>query len=718
MLKTDSNKKQNYILKILLAVILGLLLATGLVAPLEIEADATCSTAACIQDELDAMVSGAGSSTVITLTQGVVIDLGDFHGDSTNGFTGGVGFTIPAGYTVTLDLNGGSIKGRRVVHSGSGATAVSCNTAMFVNYGNFIIKDTQYDPNVTVSYSPGTVADGDTSSNDSLTTTDFILPAGGVLQMSSNIYRDWNAYNNNGTTHSTGAYVVENRGTLTIESGNLINLGGADVPYVVNNLSDSNSSGPVTTTVNGGFLKAYAGTVFRIYTPNGTQLNTVNINGGELFGATTVVWIQQAGPSTSKTVINVSGGTLTGEGYGTLRASINNASAEVEMNVSGGTLINNSYKYSETIVSTPKPRVRYNINFDTMGNYTVMQAAAPKVLITGGEFISNVPADDEGTNISHVMPREYAPYYFVKTDNFDIQGGIFTHNPADYVTDTDTPIASLTENDSLYRYYVENGFIMIGADVSSFNNDDKMDLISGILNLSNNQSITVATNAEFDVNSGAVLNIDGTFVNNGLLTNNGTIDTTGTLTNNTVIQNDGVFTHTSGNVDGVIGAWIRNGANALTDTSDNLTVFHLIPADNSVEIPLTGTAIANTDFEFRRANSWVAYGLQVNGGSGSGTYPSSKVVKISANAAPAGKVFSHWETQDGNYFANMYAASTTYTMPKNGVIIIAIYKDAPSAIHTSPATGVSDSMKLWSALAVLSLSGLLGLSKTRKTKTK
>jgi len=77
----------------------------------------------------------------------------------------------------------------------------------------------------------------------------------------------------------------------------------------------------------------------------------------------------------------------------------------------------------------------------------------------------------------------------------------------------------------------------------------------------------------------------------------------------------------------------------------------------------------------------VTYALTVNDGTGSGNYAYGAVVSITANAAPAGKVFDTWTSDDG-IFGDANSASTTFTMPNKAAAVTATYKDeaAPSQI--------------------------------------
>lgn len=85
------------------------------------------------------------------------------------------------------------------------------------------------------------------------------------------------------------------------------------------------------------------------------------------------------------------------------------------------------------------------------------------------------------------------------------------------------------------------------------------------------------------------------------------------------------------------------------------------------------------------------YALTVENGSGSGQYEAGAQVAITANAAPAGKVFDRWVTSAGGSFASESSASTTFTMPGNAVTVTALYKDAPSGGGSDSGSGSGSS---------------------------
>jgi len=97
-----------------------------------------------------------------------------------------------------------------------------------------------------------------------------------------------------------------------------------------------------------------------------------------------------------------------------------------------------------------------------------------------------------------------------------------------------------------------------------------------------------------------------------------------------------------------------------------------------------GGSLSGTVYTFGTSNGtvtagWTAnvtnYNVTVNNGTGGGSYATNAVVAITANGAPAGKVFDKWITTDGVSFANANASTTTFTMPAKNVTVTATYKD-------------------------------------------
>jgi uncharacterized repeat protein (TIGR02543 family) len=109
-------------------------------------------------------------------------------------------------------------------------------------------------------------------------------------------------------------------------------------------------------------------------------------------------------------------------------------------------------------------------------------------------------------------------------------------------------------------------------------------------------------------------------------------------------------------------------------TGDIAYVANVNSASTTVTMPAASVTVTATYV------TAVMYTLTVNSGSGDGSYAEDAVVPISADAAPAGKVFDEW-TGDIAYVANVNASSTTVTMPASNVTVTATYID-----YTPPTT--------------------------------
>ena len=82
------------------------------------------------------------------------------------------------------------------------------------------------------------------------------------------------------------------------------------------------------------------------------------------------------------------------------------------------------------------------------------------------------------------------------------------------------------------------------------------------------------------------------------------------------------------------------------------------------------------------------YEVTVTNGTGGGNYEEGATVTITANAAPADKVFDKWEVVSGSItLADANSATTTFTMPAGAVSVKATYKDKPVTTYTVTVNG-------------------------------
>jgi hypothetical protein len=90
----------------------------------------------------------------------------------------------------------------------------------------------------------------------------------------------------------------------------------------------------------------------------------------------------------------------------------------------------------------------------------------------------------------------------------------------------------------------------------------------------------------------------------------------------------------------------------------------------------------------------VRYALNVQSGSGDGSFSAGTVITIQAATAPSGKMFDKW-TGDIGLLASVTSATTTLTMPARKVTVTATYRAIPlKPIDITRAEWLSDSQVL------------------------
>ena len=515
-----------------------------------------CATEAAVK----AALAGANSYIKITLTAN--ISLGDITGSS--------GFVIPAGKDVIIDLNGFDITGYR-----SAAT----NSQIIENKGTLTLQDTS-SPNPE----------------------DW-----GMVEMNSTAM---------GSGNTTGSYVIQNSsGTVTIKSGRYINRGGADTPYVFNNMS-SPAGGTVTVNVEGGYLQSVSSDVFRMYEWTTSATNTVNISGGTLVASGRVGWIQMGTGTTANPGIfniNIIGGELTVsdttvyknrsviETYCMYKAG--GDYANVNINISDGTL---SSKRTNGNGSSA-PTISFGMTGGTATERDAHSAVMPySLIITGGTF-------DNGNGGRNVRHNAYANSA-LSPESIKVYGGNFTYDPEPYIVGTGVPVANYRPAGGQNWFYVNPSFVSEGLAAAGDGNDtagtDAFEILRGNYTVdATTPNNTVKSDVNLIVNSNATLNVatNGLLTNNGSITNNGTVTVAGgTLQNNYTITNNKEFYHTGGNVDGTAGAVIINGSGAETDSNASSTVFFIDP-ESAASIPVTSTDIAGNTYEYVANNHWAIF---------------------------------------------------------------------------------------------------------------
>jgi hypothetical protein len=125
--------------------------------------------------------------------------------------------------------------------------------------------------------------------------------------------------------------------------------------------------------------------------------------------------------------------------------------------------------------------------------------------------------------------------------------------------------------------------------------------------------------------------------------------------------------------------------NKLTelDVSSNMALTGLLCYSNRINGDDVDTLISRFSDNPLIARQY--HKLTVIGGSGvsdtnlpeaDGWYLQNSPVRVTANAAPSGKVFDRWVSSGGTFLDNVSQASAVFIMPANAVTVTATYKDA------------------------------------------
>ena len=108
----------------------------------------------------------------------------------------------------------------------------------------------------------------------------------GKIQLTANNNRGWNAYS---------SVISNQRGEFVLNGGTIEHLGGTDMAYGIDNLTNGKGTKAVTT-INGGTVKSTYRAVRQFL--NGTEaFNELYVNGGTIEGANKSIWMQDTNKS-------------------------------------------------------------------------------------------------------------------------------------------------------------------------------------------------------------------------------------------------------------------------------------------------------------------------------------------------------------------------------------------------------------------------------------
>ena len=298
--------------------------------------------------------------------------------------------TIATGKTVNLDLYGYTI---------AGTDNGTASYGLFTNKGNLTINDTKGNGKITL-----------TATNN----------------------RGWNAYSS----------VISNTvgGKLTVNGGTIEHLGGTDMAYGIDNLTNGKGT-YAETVVNGGTVKSTYRAIRQFL--NGIEAqNILTVNGGTIEGANKSIWMQDpsANANSGKLTVGESA-SLKGDAYLTVTAG--STDWPVQVSIAAAAL-----KDGAKVLSNNVP-AKYQVKL-VNGYYTIVEiapaaqigetiyyslAAAVKAA-TNGQTITllrdineNVTIEDKkltldgaGFNSTGTIYTDVASTYPLTFKNFNIDG--------------------------------------------------------------------------------------------------------------------------------------------------------------------------------------------------------------------------------------------------------------------------------------------------------
>ena len=318
-----------------------------------------------------------------------------------------VAYAVSAGNTITLDLNGKTVKGTDNTNG---------NFAFITNKGTFTIDDTSENHDGELVYG---------------SQTPNMNPVPGY-----------------------GNYTIENEGTLTIVAGTVRQTTRGPACYAVNNSSRSSDA---VLNMQGGLMTS-PGNAIRAYGLSDTYENVVNVSGGSIAATGAGALMVQLGSSAPKVTLNVTGGSMSGRDYAFFDLDYGNSLENVTYNIQAGTFTGEIFTYGATTEISggtfngpvTEKAGSLTISGGTFNN-TVEAYGGGTVQISNGTFNGTVVADDNGTAL--ISGGQFASRV---RDDYCVPGYIPTAQDPDtgmYTVTEGTYVAQIVRNDEVIAKY-------------------------------------------------------------------------------------------------------------------------------------------------------------------------------------------------------------------------------------------------------------------------
>ena len=119
----------------------------------------------------------------------------------------------------------------------------------------------------------------------------------GAIKLTATNNREWNAYS---------SVISNQRGKLTVNGGTIEHLGGTDMAYGIDNLTNGKGT-KAETIINGGTVKSTYRAIRQFL--NGTEAqNILTVNGGTIEGTNKSIWMQEANANANNGALTVAAG--------------------------------------------------------------------------------------------------------------------------------------------------------------------------------------------------------------------------------------------------------------------------------------------------------------------------------------------------------------------------------------------------------------------------
>lgn len=116
----------------------------------------------------------------------------------------------------------------------------------------------------------------------------------GAIKLTATGNRGWNAYS---------SVISNQRGKLTVNGGTIEHLGGTDMAYAIDNLTNTGAQN-AETVINGGTVKSTYRAIRQFLNSTSAQ-NVLTVNGGTIEGANKSIWMQGANANANPGALTV-----------------------------------------------------------------------------------------------------------------------------------------------------------------------------------------------------------------------------------------------------------------------------------------------------------------------------------------------------------------------------------------------------------------------------